>query len=243
MSVRDAKEKNISIAETAKKDQSFSPDSDTDDSEDDESVKKRYYPQVESSQFNSQQVQQDIEPASKKAKQEAKSFVTLPDLTQINKHGFSGTQVWPLVKFTSGDHLLCCAVDFTVEGFRGNVEAKRCQVPLILSWALSIHKSQGQTLERVYVDLNKIFETGQSKHRDEYVYSLSYCFPSVRGTFESDVHKSLTSDEFSSYQVSLGHYLRISSGSLNAYKGFGRIPVSLNGKNLGEGICNCHKMN
>ncbi|TYJ54632.1 hypothetical protein B9479_004666 [Cryptococcus floricola] len=43
----------------------------------------------------------------------------------------------------------------------GGVEATRHQVPLILAWALTIHKSQGQTIERVKVDVGSAFAEGQ----------------------------------------------------------------------------------
>ena len=36
------------------------------------------------------------------------------------------------------------------------------QVPLVFARAMSIHKSQGQTIEHVKIDLRSVFEKGQS---------------------------------------------------------------------------------
>jgi ATP-dependent DNA helicase PIF1 len=41
-------------------------------------------------------------------------------------------------------------------------EAFRVQIPLVLSYAMSIHKAQGQTIDRLIVDLNTIFAAGQA---------------------------------------------------------------------------------
>jgi len=73
---------------------------------------------------------------------------------------------YPLVEFHLVDgsrrSILCCPEDWKVELPTGETQASRKQLPLILAWALSIHKAQGQTLERVKVDLGKVFEKGQA---------------------------------------------------------------------------------
>lgn len=40
--------------------------------------------------------------------------------------------------------------------------ATRVQIPLLPSWAMSIHKAQGQTVDRLVVDLSNTFEKGQA---------------------------------------------------------------------------------
>ncbi|KAL4244571.1 ATP-dependent DNA helicase PIF1 [Abortiporus biennis] len=71
-------------------------------------------------------------------------------------------RVWPKVRFQNGSTLLCIPSTFEVNNSDSSIAALRQQVPLILAWALSIHKSQGQTLERVRVNLRTTFEKGQA---------------------------------------------------------------------------------
>ncbi|CZT01095.1 related to PIF1 protein precursor [Rhynchosporium agropyri] len=75
-------------------------------------------------------------------------------------------RLYPLVQFSAADGttraILVQPEEWKVELPSGEVQAQRSQLPLILAWALSIHKAQGQTLECVKIDLKKIFEKGQA---------------------------------------------------------------------------------
>lgn len=80
---------------------------------------------------------------------------------RVVDHLWQNQTRWPVVVFPGGRARLITPHEFTIESPSGSIQAKRLQVPLILAWAISIHKSQGQTLQRVRVDLGKIFEKGQ----------------------------------------------------------------------------------
>ena len=65
----------------------------------------------------------------------------------------------PKVMLTSGKIITPEKVNWVVED-EGKVKATITQYPLRLAWAITVHKSQGMSLDAVEVDLSKSFEKG-----------------------------------------------------------------------------------
>lgn len=68
---------------------------------------------------------------------------------------------WSLDNNNRFHHELMLPERFPVDLPGAKTGLERNQLPLMLCWALSIHKAQGQTIQRLKVDLRNIFEAGQ----------------------------------------------------------------------------------
>ncbi len=79
---------------------------------------------------------------------------------------FSPKKLYPIVEFFNGKILTISPQDWVVEKYDAEkklvmIEAGVTQIPLILAWAMTIHKSQGLTLDKISCDLSEAFSPGQ----------------------------------------------------------------------------------
>ncbi len=74
--------------------------------------------------------------------------------------GFSGESGFPLVVTKSGRIVDVEPADWSLTD-GGKVLAKISQIPLRLAWAITVHKSQGMSLDAAHMDLSDTFEYGQ----------------------------------------------------------------------------------
>ena len=68
----------------------------------------------------------------------------------------------PIIKFLNGSTHIIGFADFTSPFKSDEVSLVRKQIPLKLGWAMTVHRSQGMTLERVDIDLERAFAPGHA---------------------------------------------------------------------------------
>jgi ATP-dependent DNA helicase PIF1 len=74
--------------------------------------------------------------------------------------GFSKDTGFPMVKIRSGRIIEAKPASWAIEGESRSLAAIT-QIPLRLAWAMTVHKSQGMSLDAAYVDLSGAFAYGQ----------------------------------------------------------------------------------
>lgn len=75
--------------------------------------------------------------------------------------GFNENKL-PIVKFMNQNEMVIKHETWTFKVNSAGQTLTRKQIPLQLAWAISIHKSQGMTLDCVELSLSRVFEFGQA---------------------------------------------------------------------------------
>lgn len=77
--------------------------------------------------------------------------------TVVSFNSYSG---YPTVRARSGRSIEVEPAEWVVEE-AGKIKARINQLPLRLAWAITVHKSQGMSLDEAVMDLSSVFEYGQ----------------------------------------------------------------------------------
>ncbi len=73
---------------------------------------------------------------------------------------FNPFNKYPIVEMLNGRKIEVAPMNWTVED-SGTIKARITQTPLRLAWAMTVHKSQGISLDSAVIDLSRVFEYGQ----------------------------------------------------------------------------------
>ncbi len=80
--------------------------------------------------------------------------------TLANVVGFAPDSKYPIIKTPNNKIITIEPAEWLVEE-NGKIKASISQIPLRLAWAITVHKSQGMSMDKAVMDLSGVFEYGQ----------------------------------------------------------------------------------
>jgi ATP-dependent DNA helicase PIF1 len=99
-------------------------------------------------------------------------------------------QTVPIVKFLNVEKPVTVGYEVWTHEDKSGKSVSKCQIPLILAWALTVHKTQGCTLDYVELNIGKnIFEAGQTYVALSRVKDPSGLFISALDTSKIKAHE------------------------------------------------------
>ncbi len=105
---------------------------------------------------------------------------------------FDETTNYPIVKTRNGKTVTTEPMEWSMEE-QGRVVARIMQIPLRLAWAMTIHKSQGMSLDAAFIDLKNAFVQGQGYVALSRVRTLAGVYLSGWNSMALQVHPEVLS--------------------------------------------------
>lgn len=147
------------------------------------------------------------------------------EIKAMDKLVMADMKYLPYVQFTSGKIRLILPQPFQ-KTFKGCGSATRWQIPLSLAWAISIHKSQGMTIDWLLVNLKDCFAPGQAYVACSRGRSLSTM--TVQNFKPYEIKTSKTVKEFYKLLLSDKPYSRVWSDTIAEFDKFVDDECTLN---------------
>lgn len=107
---------------------------------------------------------------------------------------FSRTDGAPMIETEKGKRIKITHTEWILEE-NGKKKASITQVPLRLAWAITVHKSQGMSLDSAVVDLSRAFEYGQGYVALSRVRRLSGLYLAGYNTRALEVHPEILAQD------------------------------------------------
>ena len=126
--------------------------------------------------------------------------------------GFDKDTNFPIVTLRSGRKVTAEPMEWSLQE-EGRVLAGITQVPLRLAWAITVHKSQGMSLDAAYIDLSRAFEYGQGYVALSRVRRLEGLYIGGLNARATEIDPKILEKD-----------LEFREDSANAYAEFARIP-------------------